>query len=304
MNRPLRRLALSLVLLAGMLGAFPTFAADNAVRLPDAHALQFYLRWTPGRTPLISAHRGGPMPGYPENCIETFKNALEYQPCLIECDVARTKDGTLVMMHDDTVDRTTTGTGLVDSLTFEEVRALRLIDNEGDTTNYQVPTFGEVLDWAKDNAILTVDMKPSVSPEEIVNAIHDHDAEGAALVITYTTEQAAKVHALDPNLVLSCTVRNQDEWNRLLQAGVTPPIVVAFVGVHEPDRSLYAFLHSQGVRTILGTMGNLDTKAEKRGEKVYVHLYRNGADILSTDRVPAVSEAVNVMEQQAKDNYR
>jgi len=303
-KRPLRFFALSLALLAGLFSASFATAADNAVRLPDAHALQFYLRWTPSRTPLISAHRGGPMPGYPENCIETFKNALEYQPCLIECDVAKTKDGKLVMMHDDTVDRTTTGTGRVDSLTFDEIRALRLIDNEGDTTVYQVPTFGEVLDWAKDNAILTVDMKPTVTPEEIVNAIHDHDAEGAALVITYTTEQAAKVHDLDPNLVLSCTVRNQDEWNRLQAAGVTPPIVVAFVGVHEPESSLYKLLHAHGVRTILGTMGNLDTKAEKRGINVYVRLYRTGADILSTDRVPAVSEAVNVLEKQAEDTFR
>ena len=281
-----------LVLLALCTAFLPVLASENDVRLPDASALQFYMRYTPDRIPLISAHRGGPMPGYPENCIETFQNALNYGPCIIECDVVMTADSVLVMMHDDTVDRTTTGTGRVDSLTFEEIRALKLVDNDGNPTEYQVPTFGEVLDWAVNHAILTVDIKRSVPSQKIVEAIEEHEAESCSIVITYTLDQAAFIHHLNPDLVLSIRIRNSEEWERTLATGITPPNIVAFVGLFEPEESLFQLLHENGVRTILGVMGNLDRKAEKRGPKVYYQLYKNGADILSTDRVPAVSEAV------------
>lgn len=275
-----------------LLSTGTSLAADNTVRLPDAPALQFYMRWTPDRIPLISAHRGGPMPGYPENCIETFQNALNYGPCIIECDVAMTADSVLVMMHDDTVDRTTNGNGRVDSLTFEQIRAFDLVDNDGNPTTFKVPTFGEVLDWAKEHAVLTVDVKRSVSYEDVIQAIEDHGAEGCSVVITYNLDQAVLAHSLNEDLVLSITIRNQEEWARTLAAGITPPNIVAFVGLHEPQPELYEVLHQNGVRTILGTMGNLDRRAEVRGPRVYYELYKNGADILSTDRVPATASAV------------
>ncbi|MCB2200324.1 glycerophosphodiester phosphodiesterase family protein [bacterium] len=285
---------LMLVGLIALMLTLPGVASENSIRLPDATALQFYMRWTPGGEPLISAHRGGPEPGYPENCLETFQNALTYGPCIIECDVARTADSVLVMMHDDTVDRTTTGTGDVNSLTFEEIRALNLLDNDGNPTPFKVPTFGEVLDWAKNNAILTVDVKRTVSHEEVVAVIEEHEAESCSIVITYNLDQAARVHKLNPDLMLSVTIRNQDEWERTLASGIQPPNIVAFVGVGEPELSLYSLLHENGVRTILGTMGNLDRKADKRGPRIYYNLYKNGADILSTDRVPAATEGIEM----------
>lgn len=285
---------LTLIGLIALMLALPGIASENSVRLPDAMALQFYMRWTPNGEPLISAHRGGPEPGYPENCLETFQNALNYGPCIIECDVAQTADSILVMMHDDTVDRTTDGTGRVDSLTFDQIRALTLLDNDGNPTPYKVPTFGEVLDWAKNNAILTVDVKRTVGHEDIVAAIEEHGAEGCSIVITYNLDQAARVHKLNPDLMLSVTIRNEEEWERAVASGIQPPNIVAFVGVHEPDPALFTLLHQNGVRTILGTMGNLDRKADKRGPRTYYNLYKNGADILSTDRVPAVSKAIEM----------
>lgn len=279
-------------------------AADkHRTRLPGVHALQFYLRWSPERTPLISAHRGGPVPGYPENAIETFDNALTYAPCVIECDVAATADDSLILMHDDRLDRTTTGSGPVDSLTWEQIRQLRLIDNEGDTTDYRVPLFRDVLRWAKDNAILTVDVKRSVPFEAVVEMIRQMEARSAAVVITYNADQAQLVHELDPQIVLSVGVRSDEDLQRLLDRGLEPNVMVAFVGVSEPDEELYELLHGYGIRTILGTMGNLDRRAAKRGSKVYLRLYENGADILSTDNVPLASDAVNAYIKRHFDDH-
>ncbi len=59
---------------------------------------------------IVSAHRGGPQPGFAENGLTTFANSLSTAPFFIETDVRMTSDGIFVLVHDDELDRTTTGT--------------------------------------------------------------------------------------------------------------------------------------------------------------------------------------------------
>lgn len=81
--------------------------------------LPAYLQYSNDKPPLISAHRGGgTYVGYPENCLESFGYLARQMPIVIECDIAQTKDSVLLMMHDDTYERTTTGTGKVSEQTW------------------------------------------------------------------------------------------------------------------------------------------------------------------------------------------
>ncbi len=73
--------------------------------------------------PLNIAHRGGALEA-PENTIHAFKHAVEAGADAIEMDVWMTKDGHLVAIHDETVDRTTDGTGKVSEMTLEQIRSL------------------------------------------------------------------------------------------------------------------------------------------------------------------------------------
>jgi len=109
--------------------------------------------------PLISAHRGGRyIEGYPENAIETFDYILQQIPAIIECDIVQSLDSVLYIMHDKSLDRTTTGTGLVSSKRWDYVEELRLLDDFGDATSYEVPTLEEVLRWAKGKTVLALDV--------------------------------------------------------------------------------------------------------------------------------------------------
>ena len=272
----------------------------HTVRLSDAASLQFYLRWTPDRPPLISAHRGGPEAGYPENCLETFDHVLNYAPCIIELDVALTADSMLVLMHDDTLGRTMPGKGRVTDVYFDDFRSRYLIDPKGDTTDFHSPTLGEVLDWARGKAVLTVDIKRGVPPERIVGTINEHNAKGYAVVITYNANQAVTYHKLDPELMLSVGIRSEEDLKRLTDAGIPPNNMIAFVGVTEPDKALYELLHGKGIRCIVGTMGNLDRSASAKGLRIYEDLYRHGADVLSTDNVPAVAKAIYELKNPPK----
>ncbi|MBZ0264687.1 glycerophosphodiester phosphodiesterase family protein [bacterium] len=271
----------------------PVHSAKPTINeLENARDLQRYIRWEEGSEKLISAHRGGPLPGFPENCIATFENSLKYGQCIIECDVRKTSDGTLVMLHDETLDRTTTGSGLLIEKSWQDAQKLRLVDNNGTLTTFTMPTLDEVLIWAKGKAVLTIDVKQPVSAQEIVAAIERNNAWGVSIVITYTHDQAKEYYSLNKNLCLSVSIRGIEEFERFKDSGIPFRNIVAFVGVHEPDPGLYPLLHENHVRTILGTMGNLDKSAQTRGINVYQNLFENGADILSTDDVPLVSEAI------------
>ncbi len=79
--------------------------------------------WLREYRPLSVAHRGHSI-AYPENTLEAYRKAIELGVEMIECDVNITRDGQLVMMHDPTLDRTTTGTGKVSASTWDEIQRL------------------------------------------------------------------------------------------------------------------------------------------------------------------------------------
>src|SRR5690606_13560277 len=106
-----------------------------------------FLTYEDNSYPLISAHRGGPSEGYPENAIATFAQVAKSMPAIIECDISMTKDSVLVLMHDETLNRTTNGNGKLAKFTWEELQVLRLKDTNGKVTKYNIPTLEQTLEW-------------------------------------------------------------------------------------------------------------------------------------------------------------
>jgi glycerophosphoryl diester phosphodiesterase len=257
--------------------------AQHYIQVKNPAELKAFFRWTPDRIPLSSAHRGGPAAGYPENCLETFAHTLQQTFTIIECDPQLTKDSIGVMMHDYTLDRTTNGRGKLSDYTYAQLQELRLKDNEGNLTDFRIPTLEAVIKWARNKTILTVDIKKTISPEYIERLIRENEGESYVAVITSDLETAKKYHALNKNLLISVTVRNKEEYERLAASGIPFSNTIAFTGTTEPDPAVYRLLHDQGVYCILGTMGNLDKSAAARQSNVYARLVHNGADILATD---------------------
>ncbi len=277
--------------------AFIAPSRHHYIKFKTAKEFQAFLNRKAAPFPLLSAHRGGPMPGFPENAIETFENATTYQPVIIEFDVALSKDSVLVIMHDDKLDRTTTGSGPIGEQIYADLQKQYLKDNQGTLTKFKIPTITEVLRWGKNKVLFTIDVKRGVPYEKIVAAVRETKSENNAIVITYNANQAAKVHELAPDLMISATVRRIEDLERLNSIGVPNDKIVAFVGTSTPSKSLYDYLHSKGITTILGTMGNLDRSAKANKNKaVYSNLIADGADMLSTDDI--------VLAGQQLDAYR
>ncbi|NNE31751.1 MAG: glycerophosphodiester phosphodiesterase family protein [Winogradskyella sp.] len=245
--------------------------------------------------PKISVHRGGKwLLFYPENALETIKYVSDSISAIYEIDIAQTRDGQLVLMHDNAVDRTTNGTGLVKDLTYNELRTLNLIDDYGNVTNFKIPLFSEVLRWCKANdIILTVDIKRSVSQKKVIRTILNANAEDNCILITYDVAQAQSAFKTAPELLLSVSARNHKEYDRLLQAQIPTENMIAFTGTRLSDISLYQRLHKDGIVCMLGTLGNLDRQAEARGDSLYKTWMSKGIDIIATDRPFKAFKAIN-----------
>lgn len=105
---------------------------------------------------LVASHRGDWRYAC-ENSLEGIENAIRMGVDIVEVDVACTKDGQLILMHDEKVDRTTTGTGYVKDLTLAEIRKFTLRNGCSVKTKYRVPTLEEALLLAKGKVMLNLD---------------------------------------------------------------------------------------------------------------------------------------------------
>jgi glycerophosphoryl diester phosphodiesterase len=111
--------------------------------------------------PLIIAHRGDSAQR-PENTLASFASALEVGAELVECDVQLTRDGQVVVIHDPTLDRTTTGRGRVGELTLPEIRAFSAGYPERFGRAYageRVPTLAETLGLLRERARIMIEIK-------------------------------------------------------------------------------------------------------------------------------------------------
>ena len=269
----------------------------HVLQIPEG-GLADFLGWRQARVPLISHHRAGPAPGYPENAIETMDNALKYGPGLMEIDVAELADGTLILMHDRTFERTTTGSGSVVDLGWEIVQNFYLEDEDQLVTNFRVPLFEDVLGWAKGRAILTLDIKPDTDFQKVVAAVEKAGAQDYVAAIAYTLEQAVFFHKKAPSMPITVTIRNEAELQAVLASGIPARQIVAWTGTSALSPAFYQKLHGKGWRVIMGTLGSgpssIDNQiAANDNDARYLEFYQQGIDVIATDRFWAVQNQIN-----------
>jgi glycerophosphoryl diester phosphodiesterase len=139
--------------------------------------------------PLLFAHRGGAALA-PENTLEAFLQAVErWGADVLETDVRLTRDGELVLIHDDTVDRTTNGTGRVSELTWAELQELdagyRFTHDDGEHPfrgrGVRIPRFEELLE-ALPGVRINVDSKAPEAARTLVDLIHRRGDEHRVLL--------------------------------------------------------------------------------------------------------------------------
>lgn len=153
------------------------------------------------RTPFIIGHRGIPSIA-PENTLDSFRLAYENGADIIESDVYITRDNQIVIMHDDTLTRTTDGTGYVENYTLAELRKLnanmQFIDQY---PKEKIPTLKEYLEEFKDKDVVHFIEIKSERPEIIIKLkqmIKEEGMEDQVVLISFDKTQLQRVNKLMP----------------------------------------------------------------------------------------------------------
>ncbi|TWU48162.1 glycerophosphodiester phosphodiesterase family protein [Rubripirellula reticaptiva] len=249
--------------------------------------------------PLVSAHRGGPNIGFPENCIATFEHTIAAGFSMLEVDPRRTVDDNFVLFHDSALPRTSNATGNLNQVTLEALQSVKLKDDRGNLTQHTIPTLDEAIAWAKGKCVLVLDTK-DVSIAERLSAIEKQNAEGWVMIIAYTIASAKECYAANPDVMMEIGVTSKKKFDELDASGIPWSNVVAFVGHDSPvDTQLIAAIHDKGACCMAGTSRNLDRELlhatdQNRAqiEQQYRDLLKIGVDIIETDLPIAVMQII------------
>lgn len=125
-------------------------------RITGFHELRNEMNAERSGTVLVIAHRGD-WRNAPENSLQAVRNCIALGVDIVEIDIQRTRDDHLILMHDETLDRTTTGSGRVTDWTLDSLKQLRLRNGLGRPTHHTIPTLEEVLLAAKGRILINLD---------------------------------------------------------------------------------------------------------------------------------------------------
>ena len=141
----------------------------------------------------VVGHRGAPAQA-PENTLLSFQRAIAIGVDWIEFDLRRTRDGVLVVIHDDTVDRTTDGRGKVGELTLNELRQL----DAG--VGQKIPSLRQVIGLARGRVKMDMEIKEAGIEGDVVDAIRDSGIMEQCMVSSFIRDSIKKVKELDPRI--------------------------------------------------------------------------------------------------------
>ncbi|WP_394686879.1 glycerophosphodiester phosphodiesterase family protein [uncultured Xanthomonas sp.] len=263
----------------------------------------------------VVAHRGchNPAPAHgfpghaPENSLLGLERCVTLGVDMLETDIRRAGDGTLVMFHDATVDRTTDGTGKVAELTWPQLSRLRLRDDEGGAdaplTDQHPLTLQQMLAAAKGRIMLNLDVKAPIYAE-VVEAVRRAGMERQVVVKTEVGIASQDLASMPPfdRINFTPVLLNPPGTDDLVQTvrtqtdGKVRPVAIELPRMRLAQLPAVAALAKQRhVRLLVNTLWEGfvadvggDADAVRDPEAVWGRLYRAGIGAFQTDEPEAL----------------
>ena len=287
----MRTIKKSLVLLLFIVIPFSALSKGNRVDT----LLQYMHDGGKSKHVMIFAHRGN-WRNSAENSIQAFQDCINEGLDGIEVDLQMTKDSVLVIMHDETLDRTTTGSGKVSDYTIDELRKLRLLNPIGVKTRQTIPTFEQVLLLAKDKILIQVD-KWKAYGQQVADLAKKYNCERQIILRTTDNSKATKQkygNLLDNLIVmpvLVCKGGNVDEENLqdFIKNYSSPVMSFSFIREDYPILRKIKNLQEMGYRIWFNSLwdtfnaGHDDELAVTDPDNSYGWFINHGANIIFSD---------------------
>ena len=287
----MRTIKKSLILLLFIVIPFSALSKGNRVDT----LLQYMHDGGKSKHVMIFAHRGN-WRNSAENSILAFQDCINEGLDGIEVDLQMTKDSVLIIMHDETLDRTTTGSGKVSDYTIDELRKLRLLNPIGVKTRQTIPTFEQVLLLAKDKILIQVD-KWKAYGQQVADLAKKYNCERQIILRTTDNSKTTKQkygNLLDNLIVmpvLVCKGGKVDEENLqdFIKNYSSPVMSFSFIREDYPILRKIKNLQEMGYRIWFNSLwdtfnaGHDDELAVTDPDNSYGWLINHGANIIFSD---------------------
>lgn len=163
------------------------------------------------------AHRGGIVPGYAENTLAAYRRAISIGVDVIEIDLRGTRDGEVIVLHDETLDRTTDGTGKASDYTLAELRQLDAGSGQS------IPSYEQVLKLVADSGVkllLDIKVSPALDKQRVVRLTESHDAILDVIVGARTLADLREFRRLNPNVRTLAFIKRPEDIDEFVAGGV------------------------------------------------------------------------------------
>lgn len=270
--------------------AFTLFAQESV------KALVHELKDKDSKKVIVVSHRGD-WRNAPENSLQAFKNCIEMGVDMIEIDLKKTKDNQLVLMHDQTIDRTTDGKGLPSSYTLEALRKFHLKNGLGRVTFHQIPTLEEVLTLTKGKILINIDKGYDYFKEVYALLVKTQTISQVVIKSGYSYEKvkAENGDILDKVIYMPIVNLNTPDAEQMIDGYKTiKPIAIecCFSEVNPEVIRLLKKVRDNGSKIWMNSLwpslnaGHDDDRAVELGQadESWGWLIEQGASLIQTDR--------------------
>lgn len=260
-----------------------------------SHELTGLIRESKSNYVFVVAHRGD-WRHAPENSLQAIRNCMEMGVDMVEIDVRLTNDSVFVLMHDDTIDRTTNGTGRVSEMTWAQLSKLYLKDGIGALTQHKIPTLEQALEVARGRILLNLDKAYDYMPS-LTLYLQEKGLLHQIVFKGWMTQrdQFQSDLSYNPDSILFMPIVTLDEpnWKEVIQSydSVNAPIAFEILfkeeGLESEAIDLISNLNS---RVWINSLwphfngGHDDERAVYDLEGSYGWLISKGVSIIQTDR--------------------
>lgn len=252
---------------------------------------------------LTVAHRGGIAPGYPENSMPAIMRVINNAPVILEVDVMASVDGVDLLHHDKTLERTTTGAGRLDALTWSDIQSFKIKDQSNQVLDLHILRFDEFLASIAQKTFLMLDMKSPSSEVSIVKHIKRYNMLGATIFIAYDLEQAVRIHQADRNAILALGAANMEKLLSTNSPLTASPLVALLGDVQQPAFHFLKPAFDGHYRLAGGYLGTdpLDAQIELGSESAILQgIKSKGLQLLVSNQPLAMHKALSRADLQIK----
>lgn len=229
-------------------------------------------------TVLVASHRAAHN-HFPENSLPAIKEAIRLGVDILEIDVKVTTDGIPVLMHDGTINRTTTGKGKLEEMSFEQLNQYFLVE-KGAATNYKIPTLEEALSSAKGHILVDLDLKTD-RLQPILDVIRKTKTEDIVLFFDDDYNSLRFFENKNKDFMMMPRAHSLAEADSAI-ALFKPEIVHIDFSFYTPQ--VVNAIKKHKARVWINALGAIDTALRNGNtEEALSQLLKNGANVIQTD---------------------